>query len=216
MKRLLIAVLIVLLLILIIPSAVFVVGKYRETLPVPNGAVNMKYPLKNGKYLVTASGHFFTIHATPIEKYALDIVRFPSVGSYFKFHQTDLRKNETYNTPVYSPCTGNIRKMRDGIDDQPIGIKSPEEGGGNFVVIRCPNFDVMMAHFKKGSFKIKLNDKVQVGEEIALIGNSGNTDGPHLHIMAYLTNDSTGEHTPLPITFGGRYLRSLDSFSQGK
>ena len=210
MKRLLVVMIIV----LAIPSVLLITIKFRDTLPPPPGAVSMEYPLKNGKYLVTASGSFLGIHRTPLEKYALDMLRFPSFGSLLRFRQTNLVADETYNTPVYGPCTGFVRKMRDGVDDQPIGIKNPKVPEGNFVVIRCPNFDVMMAHFKKGSFKIKVGDKVQVGGEIALIGNSGNTDGPHLHIMAYLTNDSTGEHTPLPITFDGKYLRSLDSFSQ--
>ncbi|HCM81780.1 MAG: Cell wall endopeptidase, family M23/M37 [Microgenomates group bacterium GW2011_GWC1_43_11] len=205
--------LIVILFILTIPSAVFIVRKYRETLPIPAGAVSLEYPLKNGKYLVTASGSFWGIHSRQIEKYALDILRFPSLGSLFKFHQADLETNETYNTPVDSPCVGYVKKMRDGIADQPIGIKNPKAPEGNFIVIGCPNFDVLMAHFKKGSFKIKEGDKVQTGEVIGLIGNSGNTDGPHLHIMIYSTDDSTGEKTPLPITFNGRYFRILDSFT---
>lgn len=204
---------ITILVILIIPLAVFAGIKIRDAFPAPPNAVSLEYPLKNGKYLITASGSFLTIHNTALEKYALDMVRFPSLSSYFKFHQVDLTANETYNTPVYSPCTGFIRKMRDGVPDQPIGIKNPDLPEGNFVVIRCSGFDVMMAHFKKGSFKIKLGDKVQAEEEIALIGNSGNTDGPHLHIMAYLTNDDTNEHKPLPIIFKVRYLRSFDSFT---
>lgn len=209
MKRLLI----VILFILAIASVLFLVSKYRETLPIPAGAVSLEYPLKNGKYLVTASGSFLGIHNTPIEKYALDISRFPSIGSLFKFHQAGLDANETYNTPVYSPCVGYVKKMRDGVADQPIGITNPKLPEGNFIVIGCPNFYVMMAHFKKGSFKIKVGDKVQTGEVIALIGNSGNTTGPHLHIMAFSTNDLTGKQTPLPITFNGRYLRTFDSFT---
>lgn len=209
MKRLLI----VILFILAIPTVLFIVRKYRETLPIPAGTVSLEYPLKDGKYLVTASGSFLGVHSTPIEKYALDILRFPTLGSFFKFHQADLEANETYNVPVYCPCIGYVKKMRDGIVDQPIGIKNPKVPEGNFVIIGCPNFNVMMAHFKKGTFKIKESDQVQIGEIIGQIGNSGNTDGPHLHIVAYLSNDSTGEKTPLPITFNGRYFRTFDSFT---
>ena len=209
MKRLLI----VILFILVIPTVLFIFKKYRETLPIPVGAVSLEYPLKNGKYLVTASGSFWGVHSNPIEKYAVDILRFPTLGSFFKFHQADLEANETYNIPVYSPCVGSVKKMRDGIADQPIGIKNSKAPEGNFIIIGCPNFNVMMAHFKKVTFKIKEGDRVQTGEVIGQIGNSGNTDGPHLHIMAYLINGSTGEKTPLPITFNGRYFYSLDNFT---
>ncbi|MGH6866310.1 MAG: M23 family metallopeptidase [Methyloceanibacter sp.] len=32
-----------------------------------------------------------------------------------------------------------------------------------------------------GSLKVKVGDKVTTGQLIGLLGNSGNTDAPHLH-----------------------------------
>jgi murein DD-endopeptidase MepM/ murein hydrolase activator NlpD len=32
-----------------------------------------------------------------------------------------------------------------------------------------------------GSVRVKVGDKVKTGQVLGLLGNSGNTDGPHLH-----------------------------------
>lgn len=81
------------------------------------------------------------------------------------------------------------------------------------IIITCDGFNVMMAHFRKNSIKLKVGDQVQLGEKIGQVGNSGNTDGPHLHIMVYLSDNASGEKTPLPITFKGRYLYTWDAIS---
>ena len=45
-------------------------------------------------------------------------------------------------------------------------------GGGNFA---------FFAHLQPGSLRVRLGDKVHRGDVIALLGNTGNTDAPHLH-----------------------------------
>jgi murein DD-endopeptidase MepM/ murein hydrolase activator NlpD len=37
------------------------------------------------------------------------------------------------------------------------------------------------AHLQPGSLRVKTGDKVSQGQVLGLLGNSGNTDGPHLH-----------------------------------
>ena len=37
------------------------------------------------------------------------------------------------------------------------------------------------AHLQPGSIRVKVGDKVRKGQAIGLLGNSGNTVGPHLH-----------------------------------
>ena len=45
-------------------------------------------------------------------------------------------------------------------------------GGGAFA---------FYAHLQRGSLKAKLGDKVKKGQVLGLLGNTGNTDAPHLH-----------------------------------
>ncbi|MDD4382248.1 MAG: M23 family metallopeptidase, partial [Candidatus Dojkabacteria bacterium] len=155
---------------------------------------------------VMFSGRSNGVHVAEVEKYALDIVKHSSIISLFVGN--DLEKNETYGTVIYSPCVGYVKDLQDGIKDQPLRVKDSSAGGGNDIVIGCNGFNVYMAHIKSGSFRVKLGDKVQIGDELAEIGNSGNTDGPHLHIHAF--KEEGEDIVPLPMTFNGRYLYKFD------
>ena len=207
MKKLLI------LIIIAVIVGVFFYEIYLNSRSVPNGAVSLEYPLKNGTFWIAQSGKTWLAHKTPLEKHADDIVRFPTLASFFRFRDTRLESDVTFGTPIFSPCLGQVKIVREGVSDQPIGIKNPAEGSGNTVVVSCNGFDVMMGHFKKNSIKVKEGDEIKIGEELGQVGNSGNSDGPHLHIQAYSTNALTGEKTPLPMTFEGRYLYQWDRFT---
>jgi len=47
----------------------------------------------------------------------------------------------------------------------------------------------LYAHLRTGSIKVKAGDRLSSGQVIALLGNSGNTDGPHLHFHVMSTPD---------------------------
>jgi murein DD-endopeptidase MepM/ murein hydrolase activator NlpD len=45
------------------------------------------------------------------------------------------------------------------------------------------------AHLKPGSVAVRVGDRVRQGQRLGLLGNSGNTDFPHLHFQ--LTNGAS-------------------------
>jgi hypothetical protein len=202
MKRLLYIVIII----LVVVGGYYLLINVRKSAPVPEGAVSIEFPLKNGKYIVMFSGRSNGVHISNVEKYALDIVKHSSIQSLLI--GSSLQNNVTYGTAIYSPCVGYVRELQDGVKDQPLRVKDPSAGGGNDIVIGCDGFNVYMAHIKSGTFKVKKDDKVIVGQELAQVGNSGNTDGPHLHIHAFKENG--GDIIPLPMIFNGRYLYKFD------
>jgi murein DD-endopeptidase MepM/ murein hydrolase activator NlpD len=80
-------------------------------------------------------------------------------------------------------------------------------GGGNYV---------MYAHLKTGSVKPKVGDKLTTGQPLGLLGNSGNSDAPHLHFQVMSTPEPLRSNG-LPFVFdkfrlAGR-LTSLDTLA---
>ena len=67
---------------------------------------------------------------------------------------------------------------------------------GNFVIIDIGyGHFAFYAHFQPNTLKVHKGDKVRRGQELALLGNSGNADAPHLHFGI--------EDGPLPFASNG-------------
>ena len=57
-----------------------------------------------------------------------------------------------------------------------------ETAAGNHVVIDIGDGNyALFAHLKTGSVAVKKGDRVNAGDVIAHAGDTGNSDGPHLH-----------------------------------
>lgn len=53
---------------------------------------------------------------------------------------------------------------------------------GNYVIFELGHAHfALYAHLQPGSLKVKVGDTVKTGQVLALLGNSGNSDAPHLH-----------------------------------
>ena len=75
-----------------------------------------------------------------------------------------------FGDEIYSVADGTVVAITDGLPEQVPG-KLPEGAtiqmaAGNHVVV---------------DIKVKVGDKVVTGQVLGLLGNSGNTDTPHLH-----------------------------------
>ena len=72
----------------------------------------------------------------------------------------------------------------------PMGLKRRifhfGEGIGyrNHILLYCKGVTVLLAHFKQGSIRVQAEQLIQEDQPLALVGNSGNTSEPHLHIHA--------------------------------
>lgn len=197
--------------VVLIVAGFYIVNLIKHAQPIPDGAVSMDYPLKNGKFWVVQSGKNGKIHAIPSEKYAMDIAKYPTLKTWFRFRQASLEQDPSFGTPIYSPCKGTVLQVEQKFPDVPIGINGSATEA-NFVAIRCDGFGVSMIHFKQNSVQVKVGATVLAGDEIGQMGDSGNTSGPHLHIAAFKKDPQTQEAINVPITFNGRYFYRGDSF----
>ena len=77
---------------------------------------------------------------------------------------------------------------------------------GNHATVRlAPDRYAMYAHLQTGSARVQIGDQVKEGDILGLLGSSGNTSAPHLHISIQdgpdaLTSDS------LPFVIDGYQL----------
>lgn len=112
-------------------------------------------------------------------------------------------------TTVIAPCDGNVIRAHDGdADGSPVDLASPTARAGNYALIRCGQFDILLAHFRNGSLRVAPGDLVRTGQPLATLGNSGASDMPHLHIHAQRPGTTIAPFSgePVPMRIGGRYL----------
>ncbi|MFK0236649.1 M23 family metallopeptidase [Streptomyces vinaceus] len=124
------------------------------------------------------------------ERFAVDFVRLDAKNRTHSGPVDDLKSYPFYGVPVKSSAAGQVVSIVDDLPDEKPG-KDPENVPlaafpGNHVIERLTTGQyVMYAHLKPGSTKgrVHVGQKVQAGVQIGQLGNSGNSDGPHLHFQ---------------------------------
>lgn len=66
-----------------------------------------------------------------------------------------------------------------------------EKMAGNHVVLSTRAGYIFLAHLQQGSIRVRPGDHVHAGQRIALVGNSGNSVAPHLHLQVMDAADPT-------------------------
>jgi len=125
-----------------------------------------------------------TAHAA--ERFAIDFVQ---LGANSSLTQGDPTQNESfgyYGDEIYSVAAGKVVALQ---DDQPTELPgvlpsgaTVQTAGGNYVVVDIGRGHyAFYAHMQPDSLKVKVGDSVKTGQVLGILGNTGNTDGAHLH-----------------------------------
>jgi hypothetical protein len=95
-----------------------------------------------------------------------------------------------YGAPLLAVADGTVVQVIDGVPDTPLGGRTTGEplsligAGGNTVVLQlAPDLFAFYIHNAPGSTTVKVGDEVTKGQQIARLGNSGNSVAPHLHFQ---------------------------------
>ena len=88
-----------------------------------------------------------------------------------------------------------------------IGNNSAIAWAVNGVVING-EVKILICHMQKNSIQPQKGDTVKTGDVIGLVGNTGFSIEPHLHIQAYQTFN--GVNKMVPMRFNGRFLNMND------
>ncbi len=96
----------------------------------------------------------------------------------------------------------------DGVPDNEVPEMNRESMTGNSVILDCDGLAVVLAHFIHGSINVSEGDLVATGEQIALVGNSGNSGEPHLHVhvQTIVSPEAPIAGEPLWFTINGDFL----------
>ena len=124
----------------------------------------------------------------PSETFAIDWVKLGPNGHEYR---TDGKKPEDwycYGVDVLAVAPGTVVEVvRDLPDVEPLkspqGLAIDQYPGNRVLVDMGAGHYAMYAHLVRNSIPVQVGDYVQQGQKLGLLGNSGNSTGPHLHFQ---------------------------------
>jgi len=159
--------------------------------------VDLEFPLRDGTYYVAAGGssHFMNPHLMTLTDSRFESVRGQSCGvDIVKLGRFGLRASgllpadparyAIFGEPVFAPCRGVVVHAEDGMPDLPPPQTDRTRLPGNHVLLDCGGIHVLLAHLRQGSLRVGQGMRVTTDTVVGLVGNSGNTTEPHLHVHA--------------------------------
>lgn len=191
-------------------------------LPVEEKHSELSSPFaKDAKYCVMSGGSslvhnfHYRLGSNPASRYemhAIDFTKINTLGirtkkfSLFDPQPRDPEEYLIFDANVVAPCAGDIVELESNKPDHAAGDKFRDNTGANYITLQCNEALITLAHLREGSVQVEVGQQVLPGQILGRIGNSGNSEEPHLHIHANSIADEEGLSSPIPIRFNGRYL----------
>lgn len=139
------------------------------------------------------------------QRFGCDLFKTDSAGSILPNPFPDTISNGMfygYGEELIAVADGTIAHVKDGIPENvpqangsvimPV-LLTNETGSGNWVSLRlAPGVYAFYAHLQPGSIRVRTGQRVRRGQVIGLLGNSGNSTGPHLHFHIGNANSLNG------------------------
>ncbi len=190
--------------------------------PVNGDYLDISRPFDDsGRYCVMSGGstlahnfHYTLANnqATRYEMHAIDFTKINPAGLRTKqFSVLDPQPRDPgdyliFGTNVVAPCTGEVIELQTNKTDHLAGQQFRDATGANYVTLQCSDALVSLVHLQKNSVTVEVGQKVTIGDLLGRVGNSGNSEEPHLHIHANSIANEKGLFEPIPLRINGRYL----------
>ena len=111
---------------------------------------------------------------------------------------------------VVASVNASVPENKPDTDSRAVPV-TLETIAGDYVILDLSNGRyAMYAHMQPASIRVKAGDKVRRGQVLGLVGNSGNSDGPHLHFQICDADSPLGSEG-LPFVF-----ESFEKMGEGK
>ena len=104
---------------------------------------------------------------------------------------TDIRVTATamfrQGVAVLAAAPGRVRALREGMQDASMrtlgkAAIAGREAGNSVVIEHGEGWETQYAHLRQGSVTVRAGERVAAGQKLGLVGLSGNTEFPHLHV----------------------------------
>jgi len=127
-------------------------------------------------------------YRTP-EIFAIDWIQVVH-GRWFTGDGSKLTDYPYYGTPIHAVASGVVVSAINNRPEVPPNtsttgnhtLRKPADFSGNSVTERiAPGVYATYGHMQTGSVRVKAGQRLRTGEVIGLLGNTGNTNAPHLH-----------------------------------
>jgi peptidase M23-like protein len=166
----------------------------------PQAPIVLEPPLRGGGWIAShalsnTSEHrrsmvFVNGKAWIAQRFAIDWIRIGADGQAFQGDPANNRSWAPYGAEVLAVAAGRVSDVKDGTAENdptsdtkavPINL---ETAGGNYIILDLGGGRyAFYAHLQPASLRVHIGDRVRPGQVIALLGDSGNADAPHLHFQ---------------------------------
>ncbi len=201
-----------------------------ETLPISAAPpIEIGFPLPPGDWVAANGPSNTSLHRRSLQvvdgqariaqRFAIDWVKLGPDGRLF---HGDKAKNADwygFGTPVLAVADATVSAAHDGVpenepSDQRAVPITLETVGGNYLILDLgAGRYAFYAHLQPGSARVKVGDRVHRGQVLALLGNTGNSDAPHLHFHIADANSPLGAEG-LPYRFAAYQTLGKATFDQ--
>jgi hypothetical protein len=142
------------------------------------------------------------------QRFAIDWMRLDADGRLFKGDSKSNTNFYGYGAEALAVADARVSDVRDNVPDNGGSNErntrhvTVDSAVGNYVTLDLGRRHfALYAHLQPGSIKVKVGDEIKTGQVLGLVGNSGNSDAPHLHFQLMDDNSPLGaEGMPYGLT----------------
>jgi Peptidase family M23 len=148
------------------------------------------------------------------QRFAVDWERIDVEGTIFRGDAKNVHSYHIYGAPILAVADGTVVASRNDLADQ-LPSKLPDglpldEADGNFVILEIGHGAyALYAHMEPGSVRVRAGDQVRRGDHIGSVGNTGNTQAPHLHFQM-MDGPSGFASNGIPYVFNSFAVTAVD------
>jgi len=206
------------------------------SIPITTGfsKTHFRFPVMGTWYVEGPSFH--TAHRPHVpEEFALDIMGIGNAGKVYRSNGLKFTDYYGYGARILAAADGRVVAVENSRREDPASLQRPGESAeayaarhtgseiaqmqgtgidwavGNYVLIDHGDSEYSLySHMQPGTVRVKAGERVRAGDELGLLGSSGNSSGPHLHFQvcdrpAVLLCDG------IPVTFSNISIYDADA-----